>query len=255
MEWILLGSGTHVPLAYRGSAGHLLVDGDKAALFDCGTGTKDRIARAGVPFETISHVFITHGHIDHWADLIPLLFHRANAPAKPRLTIVAPEGFDTMIHQAESVLPALSIDLDVSFVAPEQVVESGWFKVRASAVSHGKVPAFAYTIETRAGVVCYSGDTGPCEGLQIAAAKADLLVCECSLPASAGVSSHMAPEDVRALADRLRPGLLVLTHLYPEVLLPGVIDSAFEGYEGKMMVGSDLLRVALGQPPGMKMIG
>jgi ribonuclease BN (tRNA processing enzyme) len=255
MEWIVLGTGTHVPSADRGSASHLLCDCGKVALFDCGTGAKDRIARAGVAFHQISHIFVTHAHLDHWADLISLLFHRANAPARPKLTIVAPPGFYAMLQQLTVVVSWSLIDPDVAFVEPQHLVETDWFSVRAFAVSHGKLDAFAYRIETRAGTLCYSGDTGPCEGLNVAADKADLLVCECSLPASAGVVAHMTPEDVRALAERSRPGLLVLTHLYPDVLQPGVIESAFEGYAGAMKVGSDGLRVALAQPPGMKMIG
>ena len=255
MEWILLGSGTHVPLADRGSAGHLLVDGDRAALFDCGTGTKDRLAIAGVALQKISHAFISHAHLDHWADLISLLFHRANAPDRSGLTIVAAEGLCTMIRQVAAVVSPSLLDSEVTFVEPERPVRSDWFEVQAAAVSHGKTPALAYRIGAGAATICYSGDSGPCPSLESSAHGVDLLVCECALPATAGVAGHMTPQDVRALADRARPGLVVLTHLYPEVLQPGVIASAFEGYEGKMTVGSDGLRIGLDQPPGMKMMG
>ncbi len=53
MEWIVLGSGTAVPHAQRGSAAHLLVGGGVAALLDAGSGCKDRLARFGVPLGSL----------------------------------------------------------------------------------------------------------------------------------------------------------------------------------------------------------
>jgi len=67
----------------------------------------------------------------------------------------------------------------------------------------------------------------------------------------------MSPDGVRRVADAARPGKLVLTHLYPEVLVPGMIERAFEGYEGEWLVASDGTRIALSgdQPPGENMMG
>jgi ribonuclease BN (tRNA processing enzyme) len=115
-------------------------------------------------------------------------------------------------------------------------------------MSHGSQYALGYRVQSARGdtwTAAYTGDTGPCEALFELADAASLLVCECSLPSSRNLATHMTPEAVRALAERVRPGLLVLTHLYPEVLEGGLIERAFEGYAGAMKVGYDGLRVSL----------
>jgi ribonuclease BN (tRNA processing enzyme) len=256
MEWIILGSGTLIPDRHRGSAAHLLVGEPGAALFDSGSGTKDRIALAGVAFERVSHLLYSHAHLDHWADLLSLLFYRANSPRDRRTagqTVVGPPGFSAMVQQvARAASPSLIEDnADVRWIDLEvgTTLDAGWFRVCPYTMSHGGQNAVGYRVEGEQGSatwsVAYSGDCAPSDGLRALAAGVDCLVCECSLPESRRVDNHMTPQGVRALGEHAHPGRIVLTHLYPEVLEPGIIEEAFEGYAGQVVVGYDGLRIGL----------
>jgi ribonuclease BN (tRNA processing enzyme) len=96
MEWIVLGTGTATPDRLRGSAAHLLAGNGVAALFDSASSTKDRLPRMGIAFGTLSHMLYAYAHLDHWADVLPLLFYRASAPERdrrPGLVVGGPAEF------------------------------------------------------------------------------------------------------------------------------------------------------------------
>ncbi len=229
----------------------------EAALFDTGSGTKDRIARSEVGLTEITHLLYTHAHVDHWTDLLALLFYRGNVEASERrhgLVIAGPPGFSDYARAvADAVSPKLlshNADLRWVDVAPERdVLDGGWFRATPFRVSHTTQVAQAWRVESAGEQsrwsVAYSGDSEPCDGLLQAARGVDVLVCECSLPASKATAGHMTPEAVRELADKAKPATVVLTHLYPEVVEGGAIEAAFAGYDGRMIVGWDGLRVEL----------
>lgn len=268
MEWVVLGTGTMVPHAERGCASHALVGDGVAALFDAGSGAKDRLARAGIGLDSVTHLVFSHTHLDHWADLLTLLFFRAYAPVeirRPRQVIVGPTGFREHVRRvcdaADSALIERNEDLEWIDLAAGDVLDAGWFKATAWPMTHCDLRALGFRIEgggaSRRWSLAYSGDTEPCDSLVELSRGADCLVCECAVAPSDKPSVHMSPDGVRRVVDVARPGKLVLTHLYPEVLVPGMIERAFEGYEGEWLVASDGTRIALSgdQPPGENMMG
>ncbi len=250
MHWTVLGSGTAVPSATRGSASHLLAGEGLAALFDAGSGAKDRLAGGGVAFGALGHLIFTHAHLDHWGDLLAFLFYRMHAPAVDRragLVVAGPPGFCDLVRD---VARRIDVDLldrnaDVVWVDAVQGVEldAGWFRAEPFWVLHGSQPAFAYRVSTPHGRLCYSGDTAPCEGLDLAARGADWLVCECSFPDGHPVRNHMTPRAVRAVAGRAGVRRVVLTHLYPE-MVEGLGD-AFDGFDGEVWVAHDGMTLRL----------
>ncbi|MCK6528473.1 ribonuclease Z [Myxococcota bacterium] len=262
MRFTVLGSGTIVPHPQRGCAGYLLRGDGVAAVLDTGSGTKDRLARQGVRLGEITHFLYSHGHIDHFSDLLVLLFYRVYAPPedrRPGLTIAGPPGFTAFFHGvARAAWPDLidaNADVEWRDLAPaDPPLDAGWFSARAFPVSHGHQSAVAWRLEGRAAdgrpwSLAYSGDASPCPGLNEAARGVDLLVCECAFPTSRAVPTHMTPGSVRSLAEDARPGLLVLTHLYPEVLAEGLPGPAFDGYSGRVVVAHDGLAIPLPVPP------
>src|SRR5437773_2287791 len=75
----------------------------------------------------------------------------------------------------------------------------------------------AYSMERGGRRIVYTGDTGPSESLAAWARGCDLLLCECSLPASMGIAEHLTPEQCGDLAAAAAPKQLALTHFYPPV--------------------------------------
>ena len=71
---ILLGTGGGPRPKKRGSApAQVIVFGGAAYVVDCGDGVARQLTLAGVPPETVRHVFLTHHHSDHNADYGNLL--------------------------------------------------------------------------------------------------------------------------------------------------------------------------------------
>src|SRR4030066_2105550 len=103
MKLIILGSGTCVPSLKRSAPGYYLQAEDWQALVDCGSGTLLQLERAGKSYKDIDAVFITHGHPDHFADLMPLIHALLATPKFRRekdLYIVAPGGFIAYYEKA-----------------------------------------------------------------------------------------------------------------------------------------------------------
>ena len=66
---ILLGTaGGPTPKKTRAAPAQIIVVGDRGYLVDCGNGVARQMQLAGV-FGTLRHVFLTHHHSDHDADL------------------------------------------------------------------------------------------------------------------------------------------------------------------------------------------
>jgi ribonuclease BN (tRNA processing enzyme) len=155
-------------------------------------------------------------------------------------------------------------------MAPFTVMETDDIKVSAICVPHGAVyPAYAYRFDTDYGSVVFSGDTALTPNIPRLARQADLLLHEAvdlavyersgTPPAilqhmrdahtDASLLGQVAAEsDVKALA---------ATHLTPGD--PAVVsdaawrkslrDSARQaGYQGKMILGTDLMRVPVRLP-------
>ena len=251
IRWTVLGSGTHVASAGRGSPGHLVEAGDTRILFDCGAGSFHGIARAGSTPEEIDAVFLTHLHPDHVTDLAPFLFRLRNAfrggGRVKTVDIIGPEG--TAAH-VEALRSAHAPYLE----APEliaRVRETGagetrlpGLVVRSVPVEHG-VPALAYRAEDGEGArAVYSGDTGRSDALLRLAAGADLLVIEASFPNGAGERGHLTPEEAAAIAAGADVKEMVLIHMNPECDETDMAAQCGPSFRGRVTVGEDgLVRV------------
>src|ERR1700756_4703279 len=74
MKLHILGSGTCVPYGRRGSSGYALRLSKSIVLLDCGNGITWKLGKVGVNYLEVDHIFLSHFHPDHTADLIPFLF-------------------------------------------------------------------------------------------------------------------------------------------------------------------------------------
>ncbi len=242
----MLGSGTAPSRAPRTPAGHAVRVGDEHLLFDCGPATMLRMAEAGIGFEKLAHVFVTHFHPDHVSDLGALLFAR-NIPgveSSARLTLWGPEGIDRfhagLRQQYGDWVDGRQYRLEVRRF-PGEIRRRGW-TVRSREVEH--VPgALAYRIEAEGRSVVYSGDTGYCPAIVELCRGADLAVLECSLPDEDAVDTHLTPARCGRIAAEAGVGRLMLTHLYPACESIDLVAAAARGgFSGPIEVAEDLAR-------------
>ncbi|MFB6256423.1 MAG: MBL fold metallo-hydrolase, partial [Haloplanus sp.] len=96
MRLTFLGTGSAMPLPDRAQTGLLLERDDRRLLVDCGAGVLGRLAVTDAGYEGVSTVLLTHHHLDHVSDLLPLVKARWLAGAGG-LEIVGPAGTKTLV--------------------------------------------------------------------------------------------------------------------------------------------------------------
>lgn len=248
MELTILGSGTSIPSLRRGSSGYLVRSGPTLALLDSGPGTLVRILRAGATAEEITHIFYSHTHVDHTADLAPLLFTSRNpsAPRRAPLTIAGSAGFMKLFHDLEG---AYGRWIEAA-TFPLTLVElrDGSRRLGALDVATCPVPhissSIAYRLTDGAGrSLIYSGDTGESDALADLAMGTDVLLIEASFPDEERVEGHLTPSLAGAVAARARPGRAVLTHFYPSCDRADMLGQLRRTWEGEAILAEDMMRI------------
>jgi ribonuclease BN (tRNA processing enzyme) len=227
MRFTLVGTGTTVPDIERGSAGFLVEEAGRRVLIDGGSGTMGRLARLGVDARTLDAGVYSHRHVDHCADLVPLLFAMKVSPDAPRLRdypIFAGEGFQAFFHALEAAYGSWIQPTAWKVRVNELPLDGAGTATLPGGVQLDTLPAvhsagalhlrFTAPDGTR---VVFSGDTGPSEALIALSRDADVLVTECAVAEPDPWNSHLWPDAVAALVDAARPKRVVLTHLYPMV--------------------------------------
>src|ERR1041385_6402949 len=69
-----LGTGTVAFSPARACSGYLVEADAVRLLMDCGSGVTRRLAELRLEWQTMTHVALTHFHIDHHGDLPTLIF-------------------------------------------------------------------------------------------------------------------------------------------------------------------------------------
>lgn len=242
----VLGSGTVVPNLARASSGYLVQTGRERLLFDMGAGVLRRMLEGGEEPWKLDRIFLTHFHPDHTADLVPLLF-AYNYGVGPwqreePLTLYGPTTLKDFFERLTTAFPWVapkSFELELVELGEEPVREADW-TVRPFRVVHSDLEARAYRIESQGAVMCYSGDTRECEGLERAAHEVDLLLCEASIPKGyPQKGDHMYSDQVGRLASRAGARRVLLTHLYPVPEEVDLVAEAAEHYSGPLELACD----------------
>lgn len=224
MRFTALGTGTVSLSPNRSCAGYLLEVDDLRLLIDCGSGITRRLAELGAEWRTITHVALTHFHIDHHGDLPTLLFAWKYGFLPPRsmpVEIIGPVGTTALLERLAAAYGAWVTEpgfpLTIREIGPgDRVGLPGGVVLTCHPVPHTP-ESVAYSMERGGRRIVYTGDTGPSADLAVWARGCDLLVAECSLPTGMHIPEHLTPEQCGELAAGAAPGHLALTHFYPPV--------------------------------------
>lgn len=245
MEILILGSGTCIPHKKRTAPGLLLRHKKFSALIDPGAGSIYKLAKYGVDYREVNEVWITHSHLDHHADLAPLLFARKNAFEKlPELIIRSGEPFKNFLGKLEEIYESwLRSELASCRFEPLKIsggeLKMNELRLKWRPVEHGE-GALGFRVESNGNFFAYSGDSDFCDSLVKLAKNADLLVAECSFPDDSKKPGHMTPTEVGKLAKISRAKKLLLVHLYPESdPLSKVLKIVRKHYSGRMEIAAE----------------
>jgi ribonuclease BN (tRNA processing enzyme) len=101
-ELVLLGTaGAPLPVAGRAGISAALVVGPRVFVIDCGRGSPSSFADAGLDFQRLEAIFLTHFHVDHTGDLAGLLLYpwgirQTDAGPLPPVVVYGPPRLDEL---------------------------------------------------------------------------------------------------------------------------------------------------------------
>lgn len=204
----------------------LLLDHD--ILIDAGTGVADL---SMAELSVIDHVFLTHTHLDHIASLPLMIDTIGDRRQKPLmvygteavLTILRNHIFNWAIWPDFSEIPnAEKPWMRFQTIEVGKAVNIEGRVITALPVDH-TVPAAGYCLDSGAGSLVFSGDTGPCDVFWKAVNRIGNLrhlIIECAFSNReeklAQLSKHLCPNLLAAeLAKLERDCEIYITHLKP----------------------------------------
>jgi ribonuclease BN (tRNA processing enzyme) len=254
MKVTILGSGTCVPSLKRSSCSVLVVVNNQKIVIDCGAGTMRRLLRAGTTISGVTHLFFSHFHPDHTAELVPFLFaskYPEISRRKTPLYIVGGKGLVMFYESLRSVYGEW-IDIGSGLLSIIELRTDyqdsrsfNDFIVDSMPVNH-REESIAYRITSPNGTsVVYSGDTDVCESLVDIAQGADLFICESAMPDDSKVDGHLTPSLAGEIASRANVEKLVLIHLYPECDRVDIGKECRKTYQGQLVLAEDLMSFKL----------
>ncbi|WP_435745635.1 MBL fold metallo-hydrolase [Nocardioides sp. SYSU DS0663] len=205
-------------------------------LLDLGSGALGPLHDVVDPL-AIDAVLLSHLHADHCLDLCGYHVLRRYHPSghQPRIPVWGPEGTADRMARAYDLPLDTGMHEEFDFRVWGGPVRVGPFEVEPVPVDH-PVPAFGLRVAADGAVLAYSGDTGPCAGLDRVAADADLFLAEASFEACREnpPNLHLTGADCGDTATRVRARRLVLTHVPPWHDPEVVLAEARTVYDGPL---------------------
>jgi ribonuclease BN (tRNA processing enzyme) len=241
---VMLGTGTPLPDPDRSGPSIAVVVGDKAYLFDAGTGVVRRAAAAtrqkgisALEPRRLRVAFLTHLHSDHTLGLADLILTPWTMGRTEPLELWGPKGTRAMVdhilaayHEDIAIRTtglegsnATGYKVNVHEIEPGDLYKDGNVTIKPFLVKHGEwKQALGYRIEAPGTIIIYSGDTSPTESLVENCHGCDYLISEAYTLASFDLISphwqtyrrayHSSTRELGDIATRAKPRLLILTH-------------------------------------------
>jgi len=206
----IVGSGTPSPSPSRFGSSYVVVAGDDHLMFDCGPAATHKLVKTGLSPIKIGHLFLTHNHFDHNADLPCFLLTRWDQytgrekqlevygpyPTEEIVDgIIGPSGVyswdwksrvahpmsQTAYLHRGGKLPRRPPSLAVKNIKPGKVCAGRDWEVTAGPVEHIQplMGCLCYKIATPEETIVISGDTRICDSYVEFVQGADTLLQMC----------------------------------------------------------------------------
>ncbi|MDZ7371415.1 MAG: MBL fold metallo-hydrolase [candidate division KSB1 bacterium] len=251
MKLTVLGSGVCAVSKERSCASYYIEADGLNILMDIGFGALRRMAEADIDYGDVDWVVCTHLHLDHVADLAPLLMALRYTPGLERrkpLTIAGPSQLQDYLYGCRELLGDWLLQEDKfpivirSLNAEPESIGNG--KILALPMRHS-LPALGCRLEFDGGVIAYSGDTGWCDELIELCRGADLAILECSNEDGAPFDYHLTPSQAGLAARLAGVERLMLTHFYPPLDLRRRESAAATVFGKPAIMAEDLMSLTV----------
>ena len=257
LSLIILGSGGPGYNASRAEASVLIRYGDIEILVDMGNGTLAGLSEAGTRPNQLEALFITHHHLDHTQEFMPILAGALLGRKAP--VIVGPEGINALADCTQSFYKddityrRANMGVTGAIPVPEVREVSGGeqfyiydISVTCAGVNH-TIETIAYRFDAAGRSIVVSGDLYYSENLISLAQGADILVLDSGSLAGAGQGkpnprqtsstdparastqgqSHSTLEELIAMLIDTDVKFVVLTHLPNKPINEEAVKAAF----------------------------
>lgn len=246
----ILGCAYSIPDATH-EPSHFAVQAECSGIMvDCGTNPTVRLAQAGIDYDSITDLILTHFHPDHISGAPLMLMNMWLLGRKQTLHIYAPEHclqrFNQMMESYDwQQWPGFfPVDLHpIPLYENAPVLANSDFTIRASPGDH-MVPAIGLRIKDESGgrVLAYSGDTSPCANISRMAAGADVLIHE----ATGASLGHSSATQAGEVAKQAQVGTLYLIHYdIRKSAESKLLTEARSQFRGPIKLARDLMQIDL----------
>ncbi|MBO8200997.1 MBL fold metallo-hydrolase [Streptomyces smyrnaeus] len=223
MKLTVVGCSGSFPSTESACSSYLVEADGFRLLLDMGNGALGELQRHCGLYD-LDVIALSHLHADHCIDMCGYFvarYYRHEGGRCSPIPVHGPPGTEQRLTTAYADTPS---DSSMSEVFAFRTLtaggsfEAGPFRVRTELVDH-PVEAYAFRVEHKESgrVLTYSGDTGPCAELELAARDADLFLCEASFTDGKEQipGLHLNGREAGEVAARAGAARLVLTHVPP----------------------------------------
>jgi ribonuclease Z len=247
-KMIILGASNAVPTIQSENTHLALVGEERVVLVDCVSTAIVRLEQAGIEFDRVTDIIITHFHPDHMAGVPLLLMDMWLLGRKKPLNIY---GLHFTIDRMEQLMNLYGWDewpgfFQVAFHRISSgekmlVMDNEDFTIHASPVHHfipniGLRVQFNSTKKTMA----YSCDTEPCEEVVKLSEGVDVLLHE----AAGGSIGHSSAAQAGEVATKSEVGSLYLIHYPTGKFASGdLVAEAQTTFKGTVVLAKDFMEV------------
>lgn len=143
---IFLGTGGSLPTRNRNPSAVLVNRKGELILFDCGEGTQQQMMRAKTGMMSLSSIFISHFHADHFLGIPGLIQTMSFMGRKEPLTIYGPENTKEFTELFKA-LGYFNLKYEIRGVQlkPDEIVDKGEYVIQALETDHS-IPSFGYAL-------------------------------------------------------------------------------------------------------------
>jgi len=247
---IVLGSSNAVASEDHENTHMVIVGNSNAVMIDCVSSPLLRLGKAGVDYELVSDIILTHFHPDHVSGIPLMLMDMWLLGRRAPLRVL---GLKPTIERAQALMDLFGWRAWPNFYpvtfeevpAAENVVpvEYADFRVLSAPVHH-LIPTIGLRIESIGSgrAAAYSCDTEPCAEVIRLATGADVLIHEA---AGAG-RGHSSAEQAGDIARQAEVGGLLLIHYPTNPAEPTkLLAEAARTFHGEISLAVDYQRISL----------
>jgi ribonuclease Z len=246
---IILGTSNAIPDEHHENTHMALIGEKRTVLIDCVNNPIIRLRQAGLDFNQLTDLILTHFHPDHVSGVPSLLMNSWLLGRRQPLDIY---GLSYTLERLEKMMDFYDWATWPDFFqvnfhpVPEEemvsVLESDEFRIYSSPVHH-IVPTIGLRVEFKQSdrVLAYSCDTEPCQEVIKLASGADVLIHE----ATGASFGHSSAAQAGTIARQAEVGHLYLIHYQTgDFDAHSLVPQAEKTFNGRVSLAEDFMELS-----------